>query len=299
MPGKAPNLKPHKHPQLDFFIADILDAPLKSDKHTMEFPMFSLAKKRDTEERKYRYEMGNGEFVEVRITPSTRGLATQDDKDFLIVAISQYMRRLNRNQGVARKIRIRPKDMLVATNRYTGGRDYKLMQEALERMEGTRVRTNISAGGVRQREGFGIIDGWKIVERPSDGRLDYIELTFSEWTERAMAGKEVLTLNPDYFRLPSGLMKRLYEIARKHCGHQPHWACGLEKLHFKCGSQAILKRFRQSVRELFPEKNGQGLLDLLEYTMSYSAERDVADFYRKPELVLKEFTSEYVQEETC
>lgn len=83
------NLKPIRHPQLDFFIAEILDtAPLKADRHSMEFPMFSLRKRPDTEEREFKYELGDGEYVEVRITPSSRDMATQDDKDFLIAALT-------------------------------------------------------------------------------------------------------------------------------------------------------------------------------------------------------------------
>jgi len=292
-PNQRTKLKPIRHQQLDFFIAEILDSvSLKSDRHSMEFPMFSLSKQKDSNERTYRYELDNGDFVEVRISPGSKGIATQDDKDFLIIAISQYMAFRNKGLDVAKKIRVRPKELLVATNRYTGGRDYNLMADALERMEGTRIRTNISTGGIRQREGFGIIDGWKIIQRSSDGKADYIEITLSDWMIRALEGKEVLTLNPDYFRLPSGLIKRIYELVRKHCGYQPMWEIGMDKLHFKSGSQASLKRFRQTVRELFPGRKGEGSLDLLEYTMSLDPSRDIITFYRKPEFLLKSLTGE-------
>jgi len=286
------NLKPIRHPQLDFFIAEILDtAPLKSDRHSMEFPMFSLRKRPDTEEREFKYELGDGEYVEVRITPSSRGMATQDDKDFLIAAISQYMARLNRNMPASKTIRVRPKELLIATNRYTGGRDYQLMIDALERMDGTRIRTNIKVGGERTREGFGIIDSYKLIERQADGKTDFVEITFSDWFIKAMQGKEVLTLHKDYFRLPSGLVKRLYELVRKHCGYQAHWGIGLDKLHFKSGSQGSLRRFRQAIKDMLKKGNGNDSLDLLEYTMSYDTEKDIVNFYRKPEYLLKELSA--------
>jgi hypothetical protein len=37
-------------------------------------------------------------------------------------------------------------------------------------------------------------------------------------------GKEVLTLHRDYFRLRKPLERRMYELARKHCGQQATWS---------------------------------------------------------------------------
>jgi Replication initiator protein A len=50
---KRSQLLPDRHPTRDFFIADILDWALKDDRHSMEHPMFSLAKKPDTRIRRY------------------------------------------------------------------------------------------------------------------------------------------------------------------------------------------------------------------------------------------------------
>lgn len=58
-----------------------------------------------------------------------------------------------------------------------------------------------------------------------------IELVLSEWLYRAILGREVLTLNRDYFRLSGELERRLYELARKHCGHQSRWTISLPVLH--------------------------------------------------------------------
>src|SRR5467141_940063 len=75
-------LLPDRHPNRDFFVADILDWALKDDRHTMEHPMFSLSKKPD---RKIRHYEHNGSTVTVE--PSVRGMATIWDKDILIYAI--------------------------------------------------------------------------------------------------------------------------------------------------------------------------------------------------------------------
>ena len=52
----------------------------------------------------------------------------------------------------------------------------------------------------------------------------------SKWLYNAVQSKEVLTINRDYFRLSGGLERRLYELARKHCGHQPEWSVSIDTL---------------------------------------------------------------------
>jgi plasmid replication initiation protein len=54
-----------------------------------------------------------------------------------------------------------------------------------------------------------------------------VEVTLSEWLYNAVAAREVLTLNRDYFRLGGALERRLYEVARKHCGRQAKWIVGV------------------------------------------------------------------------
>jgi hypothetical protein len=71
------------------------------------------------------------------------------------------------------------------------------IQKAFERLSGTRITTDIRTNGVRQREGFGIIDSWKIVETNSaDGRMVAIELRLSDWLYYAIVGLEVLDNKP-------------------------------------------------------------------------------------------------------
>ena len=58
---------------------------------------------------------------------------------------------------------------------------------------------------------------------------------------------EVLTLHRDYFRLRKPLERRMYELARKHCGKQDEWVISLELLRKKCGSASSEKEFRRLV----------------------------------------------------
>ena len=83
-----------------------------------------------------------------------------------------------------------------------------------------------------------------------DGRLLWVEIKLSDWVFNAIRSQEVLTLNRDYFRLGKPLERRIYELARKHCGRQSAWQISLETLLKKSGSQSSLKLFRQMVKNI-------------------------------------------------
>ena len=76
----------------------------------------------------------------------------------------------------------------------------------MDRLKGTTIKTNVVAGGSRIKHAFGLIDDWRIVERSTtDERMIGVEITLSEWLYSAIAAREVLTLNRDYFRLGGAL----------------------------------------------------------------------------------------------
>lgn len=258
-------LTPERNPQADLYSCDAVDAPLKAVMGEMEHPMYGLQKKRDTAIRRYEH---NG--VQVVVTPSVRGIATVFDKEILIYAVSQLVAKMNAGIAPQRSIKMKAYDLLVRTNRGVGGHDYDLLEEAFERLAGTRITTNIPTADERTREGFGLIEQWKIVERTSSNRksskrksnkcMDWVQITLSEWMFRAVKKPkpEVLTLHCDYFLIKSTIDRRLYEIARKHCGAQPRFPVGLALLQKKTGSRSSLREFREAVRkccasDLLPE----------------------------------------------
>ena len=239
-----------RHPNRDFFLADMFDYALKDDGATMEAPIFTLSTKPDLSIWQWTSKDGN---KSIKVAPSVLGRATQFDKDVLIYVVSQLTEALNRGREDAqnRTVRFTVYDYLVTTNRGVGGDDYRRLQEAFERLAGTRITTDIKTGGERVKEGFGIIDRWKIIEKaPDDERMIAVEVTLSEWLYNAVSAFEVLTIHPDYFRLRKPLARRLYELARKHCGHQTSRVIGLELLRDKSGSKSNIKEFRRMVRAI-------------------------------------------------
>lgn len=236
-------LLPDRHPTQDFFVCDIFDAAPKGDMASMEHPVFSLSTKPDRRQR--RYELKD-RFVE--ITPSVLGLATIHDRDILIYCISQLIAAANEGREITSKVRFKAYDLLTATNRMTNGQGYDGLKAALERLRGTTISTNIITGGEEQLDVFGLIDRAKIVRQTRDGRMQEVEVDLSDWVFNAIRSNEVLTLHRDYFRLRKPLERRIYELARKHCGAKTEWRIGLELLQKKCGSSSSTREFKRLVQ---------------------------------------------------
>ncbi len=244
---KRSPLLPDRH-EPDFFVCDVFDAALKADQASMEHPIFSLSKKPDMKTR--RYENGTS-WAEVR--PSAKGLATVFDRDILIYAISQLVAALNEASPISKNLRLRAHDLLIATNRDTSGRGYLTLRDALERLQGTQIATNIITGGKEAFDVFGLIDRARIVRETRDGRMQEVEIILSDWVFDAVRAQEVLTLDRRYFQLAKPLERRLYELARKHVGQQAEFRIGLEKLRLKTGSQSTEKEFRRLLQRIISD----------------------------------------------
>jgi len=273
MVSETPNpaLLPERHPQHDLFICDVADAVLKDVMPQMEHPFYSLSKKPETAIRRYEH---NGQWLQV--TPSVKGLATIYDKDVLIYCISQIMAKIKAGEPVSKRVQINSRDLLVFSNRGTAGKDYEALQEAIERIRGTTISTNIRTGTEEQTDTFGLIDASSIRRKHGlDGRLLSCEITLSDWVFNAIRHNEVLTLHRDYFRLRKPIERRIYELARKHCGQQETWKASVELLLKKSGSKSTNKEFRRAVRELAETNH------LPDYSVAFDAEADMVTFYNR------------------
>ena len=256
--------------QRDFFVADILAPSPKADMASMEHPLFAL-KAGDKRVRTY----GRNGFT-VTIKPGHGGCATIHDKDLWIYCISHLVEAINRGrEDVGRTVRFTAYDFLVTTNRSTDGDAYKRMGDALSRLRGTTIETNIVTDGYRERRGFGLVESWRVIECDHDNRMVAVEVTLPEWLWRSVKARHVLTLSREYFRIRKPLDRRIYELARKHCGTQPRWGVKLRVLHEKSGSADVLRKFRAAVRELAK------IDDLPDYRVIFDADADSVFFYAR------------------
>lgn len=246
--------------QLDPFVANLLGYKLKDDTATMEAPLFSLSTKPDMDTWRW-ISPDKKKWLEV--TPSSIGRATIHDKDLLIYLTSQVMAAMNdaarcNAKMPGRRIRFTLHDFLIATGRDTAGKSYASVESTIDRLSGTRLKTNIEMGNIDRRSSFGLIEcADYIIEMDVNGikRMKSIEITLSEWLYRTLEQKNILTITPHYFLLRKPLEKRLYEIARKHVGEQSEWFIKEDNLRVKTGSKANIREFRRMLTAIIDDDN--------------------------------------------
>ncbi len=247
--GKAAQSQPV---QPDFFELDIplLEFAFKDDMESMEAPIYSLATKPDT--AVFHWQSSDGQ-KKITISPNAEvGRATIFDKDVLIYCTSQIVAALNAGQSPTKRVRFVVSEYLRGTQRGISGDDYERFFAAMRRLQGTSIVMQEEGQSIRRARGFGLVDSWEVIESNASGkrRMVRVECTLSDWLFDAIQGRKVLTISPDYFQLRKPLERRLYEIARKHCGKQAEWKISLALLKEKCGSASELKRFRFEVRKI-------------------------------------------------
>lgn len=231
----------------DFFVCNLFDALpfFKDDMASMEHPVFSLSTKPDTRVLHYEH---NGNTITIK--PSADGLPTIHDKDILLYCASHLRAAINRGETPSQRVRFTAYDFFTSTNRLTTGQYYQNFEDCLNRLRGTTINTNIKTGRTTIASGFGLIDSWNAIKKDEQERAIAVEVKVSDWFYHAILANELLTINRDYFRLRKPLERRLYEIARKHCGDGPAFKIGLDKLHKKTGSTSTLREFRRMVGKI-------------------------------------------------
>ena len=248
--------------QGELFVCDVTNWPVKDDMASMEFPLFSLAKQKDTKPREYR----RGNKV-VRIRPSADGAATVFDKDLLLYISSQIVAAKNEGRPVSRTVQLDSIDFLLGTGRGDGRASFERIIDMLRRLRGTTIETNIPTGEAKitQTEGFSMIDHYKVlssktraaqIEDKKSGKKETVEVervinfsvTLSEWLYNGLLNYEVLTLDRGYFRLTRAFDRRFYEIARKHCGDQAIFKIGIDLLAEKIGTARERFKVRDEIR---------------------------------------------------
>lgn len=233
----------------DLFLDALIDAPLRNEQATMEHPHFALEKRPRMEP--IRYEYGP---VKIEVSAGPKGIATIFDKDLLIYLASIVNDRLERGLPVSPKITFAAHDFLQVTHRGTGKRSYDLFLDALDRLQTTGIKTTIESGERRERRTFTWIASSRVVEdvKPDGSRrMRAVEIELCEWMFRAIAeDRRVLSISPSYFQLTGGIERRLYELARKHCGRQPEWRVSLPRLAEKVGTTRTLRAFKHELKAI-------------------------------------------------
>jgi plasmid replication initiation protein len=226
----------------------------KDDIFTMMFPFFSLSKKRDLTIRNWK----NGN-TSLSIFPSALGAPTIFDKDLLIFVQTKLSREYDATNEVSRRIKFNVAEFFsfVGKNK-PGGNDYKQILDAIRRLNGVRFETSLSYDGTTTVDGRGFIEDYKVGKYTSNGEgAIEVEILLSNWLYQATIHHKLLSApTKEYFAIDKPMEKRMYELARVHCGNnKPYFKIGLELFQGKCGSSSTLRLFRQRLKKIAAEDN--------------------------------------------
>ena len=233
--------------QFDLFVPFIADIPLRDQRETMERPFFSLSKNKRV--KPIEYVSPDGQlYVKITANPEY-GMATIWDADILIWAASVLteMKRKGRND-IPRSLQFQPYDLLKTIGRASGGREYRLLKEALSRLQATAIETNIRADkGRKKHRQFSWIEGLNDLTDDSGEQSFGMTFTLSEWFyEGVLADGGVLAIDPEYFTIKGGRERWLYRVARKHAGGagEEGFSIPFDTLFQKSGAEGSYRRFK-------------------------------------------------------
>jgi hypothetical protein len=181
----APTLRhaPPDDAQLSFFVPRIYDAPLKDDVNLMDIAPFSLSKNK-------RVGVITHELKDSIVTidgSAEAGLATAFDYDIFLHMVShvaeearRYKLAISKGQRPDLPPRIyRPTvaHILKFCRRNSGGKQYKDIEAALDRLAATRIKiVNLSNGKRREVVNMPMIQSYRVVSKTNVGHVDEIEI---------------------------------------------------------------------------------------------------------------------------
>ena len=228
------------------------DSPLygkvRGEQSIMDFPFFSLTKKPALEPTEYKLDE-----ITISIRPSATGVATMYDKEIILYVASLMAEQIGKGIAVSADFTFTAHDFFRVTgvNR-PSSRDYKRFLDALERLQGTQVKTNIETGAQRDRGWFSWLSEATVNSRMlPDGTevLCVVQVRLCNFLTRAIQRDgRIYSYHHDYFRLGT-IERRLYEIARCHCDDGPI-EMKMDHLAAKVGSSVAARSFKKYIKDI-------------------------------------------------
>lgn len=227
----------------------VLDSPLltevRGEHSLMAYPFFALTKAATKRSLIYKTDA-----VSIEIGPGPRGVATIYDKEILLYIASLLVSKMDAGERVAQDFYFTAHDLFRVTGVNGSARSYTRLADALERLQGTQIKTNIEAGGEGQTGFFSWLSEAQIQytrTRGGEPRMKGVKVRLCDWLYRAiLKDRRVLEYSPQYFQL-GPVERRLYEVARSACIDGPVQV-GLDELRLQLGYQNTLKHFRHVLR---------------------------------------------------
>jgi plasmid replication initiation protein len=240
--------------QLNFRLDSPLMGKAKNERTLMVYSWFALTREKQTELPLY-YD---GK-VRIEVTGTEKyGVANIWDAELVIYIASIIQDKINKGEAVSNAVSFTAHDFFRVVGTKPNGSAYDRLEESLVRLKGTMIRTNIETGGEGEDKGFGWLNDYSLqYRRGRNGEkvLKAIQVELCNWLFRAIVkDRRMLTYDPRYFKL-GPLEKRLYEIARAHCGNQNGFKINLLKLHRRIGTTMEPRFFKAELVKMAKRKN--------------------------------------------
>jgi plasmid replication initiation protein len=228
-----------------------LDSPLtgevRGERSLMAFPFFALSKNAWMKPLAY-----STPTVSIEVRPSARGVATIYDKEIVLYIASLMVLKLEAGASVSQDFVFTAHDLFSVTGSNHSARTYSRLADALERLQGTQIKTNIEAGGEGEEGFFSWLSEARLQYARSgkgERRLKAVKVRLCDWLYRAiLRDRQVLDYASTYFQL-GPIERRIYEVARSSCVDNEPLEMDLQTLKLQIGFQNPLSNFRIAMRQ--------------------------------------------------
>lgn len=259
-----------------------LDSPLygeiRGERSLAAFPFFALSKHRWMKPLTY-----NHDRVMIEVRPSASGVATIYDKEIVLYIASLMAAKIEAGETVQQDFVFTAHDLFSVTGSNHSARSYSRLSEALERLQGTQIKTNIEAGGEGEEGFFSWLSEARLhysKTKTGDRRLKAVKVRLCDWLYRAiLLDRHVLDYANAYFQL-GPIERRIYEVARSTCPHEGEGEgdsgaieVDLATFRLQIGYQNPLANFRNALKAIAAADAIPGYrLQLVETVASDAAE---------------------------
>jgi len=287
---------PDTSQSLDFFIPSICDVPAKDDFSLMDIAVFGLGKKPSFKPLKY-------DLKDAYITVqggTLSGMATIFDYDIFLYVVShlnaemERIRQLVKYENIdaylpSRTIQTTAFDVLNFCQRSDGGRQYKALEESLERLASTKVSIKEKENSnTHRRVGmFGLIDDFKFFKNKETGELTGLTISIANWAYDGIVRTTtptVLTTKAEYFLLKKSYHKFLYRLALKSAG-KGSADYFLTTIYQRSGSDIGFRFFKRDIKKSIAELGENGRLIDYEISLNGKGKMEKVRFFyiKEPE----------------
>ena len=235
-------------PQGELFRFDSpLHSEIRGERSLMAFPFFALSKNAWMKPLSYQTDT-----VTIEVRPSARGVATIYDKEIVLYIASLMAAKLEAGEEVMQDFVFTAHDLFSVTGSNHSARSYARLSEALERLQGTQIKTNIEAGGEGEEGFFSWLSEARLhytKTRNDERRLKAVRVRLCDWLFRAiLLDRHVLDYAMAYFQL-GPIERRIYEVARSTC-EGDRLDIDLATFRLQIGYQNPLSNFRAALRQI-------------------------------------------------